>query len=479
MALDVRASLAAIAVNQAGTAQTPPLAHDEPGFSKMSRHVGVTSERLGRIVEEAASEVYVFSAEDFRFRLVNRGARDNLGYSIEELAELTPWDLKPRIRREEFVEMVSPLLKREVGRLDFDTVHRRKDGTEYDVSVKLQLFDDDDDVVFYAAIQDTTVHREKESELRDIARRLDGILENTTMAVFLMDERQHCAFMNRAAEELTGYAFHETVGRPLHDVIHHTRPDGSPFPLSECAIDRAFPENAGTQGEEVFVHRDGSFYPVAFTASPIRDDESRVVGTVIEVRDVSREKRSEEARRLLMHEVDHRARNVLSIVQSLTRLTRADDIQTYKDVLIGRISALARAQTSLATRQWEGGQLEDVVREELEALCSRDSIDLQGPEVDLSPEQVQPLSMLLHELATNANKYGACSRGGGRVAVTWALKDRQVTLQWRETGGPLVSEPTREGFGSSLKANVVRQLKGSLARSWEPTGLVVDVAFPI
>jgi PAS domain S-box-containing protein len=445
----------------------------------MNKSIGVTSQRLGRIVEEAASEVYIFGATDFYFRLVNRGARDNLGYNSEELSRLTPWDLKPNIGRADFLSLIAPLQSGEIDRLDFDTVHQRKDGTTYNVSVKLQLFDDGDDAVFYAAIKDTTDYQRIEAALRETATRLDVILSNTTMAVFLMDERQHCVFMNRAAEKLTGYAFEETTGRPLHDVIHHTYPDGSPFPLSECAIDRAFPERAGTQGEEVFVHKDGSFYPVAFTASPIYDSGAKVIGTVIEARDISEQRRAEEARQLLMHEVDHRARNVLSIVQSLTRLTRADDVESYRDILAGRIGALARAQTSLASRRWEGGRLEDVVREELEALCPRDTVDTHGPEIGLSPQQVQPLSMLLHELATNANKYGACSDGGGRVSVTWTLEAGQVTLQWRETGGPPVAPPTREGFGSSLKANVVRQLGGVMTRKWAPDGLIVEVAFPL
>jgi PAS domain S-box-containing protein len=442
----------------------------------MANPVGVTSERLGRIVEEAASEVYVFSAGTFRFRLVNKGARENLGFSLDELYDMTPWDLKPLIGRAEFLALVHPLQTGELARLDFETVHRRKNGTEYNVAVKLQLFDDGDDAVFYASIQDITDHRRLEADLRDTARRLDGILGNTTMAVFLMDDRQQCVFMNRAAEKLTGYALHETTGRPLHDVIHHTRPDGSPYPLSECAIDRAFPEKAGTQGEEVFVHKDGSFYPVAFTASPIHDGAT-VVGTVIEARDISDERRREEARRLLMHEVDHRARNVLSIVQSLARLTRANDLDAYRQILDGRIGALARAQTSLASRRWEGGRLEDVVREELEALCPKESVEMAGPEVNLSPEQVQPLSMLLHELATNASKYGSCSDRAGRVSITWTVEDRRVTLHWRETGGPPVVAPTREGFGSTLQTNLVRQLKGVMTRRWDAAGLVATIEF--
>ena len=161
-----------------------------------------------------------------------------------------------------------------------------------------------------------------------------------------------------------------------------------------------------------------------------------------------------------MREVDHRARNILAVVHSLAQLTQADDLESYKTILAGRINALARAQTSLANRRWEGGRLEDVVREELEALCPRDSVDMQGPEVALSPEQVQPISMLMHEMATNANKYGACSHVDGKVSVTWTLERGQVTLVWRETGGPPVAPPTREGFGSVLKARRGRPDQG-------------------
>ena len=130
---------------------------------------------------------------------------------------------------------------------------------------------------------------------KDAERRLSAVLNNASVAVFLMDDRQNCAYMNAAAEELTGYTFEETQGRPLHDVIHHTRPDGSDFPLHECAIDRAFPENHNVQGEEVFVHKDGSFYPVAYTASPVRDEQSKTVGTIVEVRSILAEKEVEAA----------------------------------------------------------------------------------------------------------------------------------------------------------------------------------------
>lgn len=132
--------------------------------------------------------------------------------------------------------------------------------------------------------------------LNDPTRRLEAIVNNSTMAMFVMNENQHCVFANRAAELLTGFTSAELQGQPLHDAIHHKRPDGSHYPLEECPIDRAFPERAQMQGEEIFVHKDGSLYPVAFTASPIRDDAGEPIGTIIEVRPVSQE---QEQRRTL------------------------------------------------------------------------------------------------------------------------------------------------------------------------------------
>ncbi|MET1753867.1 ATP-binding protein [Novosphingobium sp. RD2P27] len=132
--------------------------------------------------------------------------------------------------------------------------------------------------------------------LNDPVRRYQAIVNNTTMAIFVMDEKQQCVFANRGAERLTGFSLAELQGRPLHDVIHNKYPDGRHYPLEDCPIDRAFPERAQMQGEEVFVHKDGSFYPVAFTASPIENDDGIPIGTIIEARPISAE---QEQRRTL------------------------------------------------------------------------------------------------------------------------------------------------------------------------------------
>ena len=287
------------------------------------------NERFGRIVEDSVSEVYVFNADTCRFELVNRGARENLGYSMDELREMTPWDIKPEFTEGDFMEIVQPLLSGEERALVFETRHERKNGSCYDVAVRLQFIRGLDNV-FYAAIEDITDQKAAAAALKETSRRLDAILNNTKMAVFVMDDRQHCIFMNTAAEALTGHTFPETQGRPLHDVIHHTYPDGRPFPLHECAIDRAFPEENQVEGEETFVHKDGSFFPVGFTASPIRDDHGRAIGTIVEARDISEQIRARDALKAfsetLQSRVDEAVANLRKTELQLAQAQKMDAV---------------------------------------------------------------------------------------------------------------------------------------------------------
>lgn len=123
---------------------------------------------------------------------------------------------------------------------------------------------------------------------------LKSVTDNSDVALFIMDEHQHCIFMNPAAERLTGFTVDEVRGKSLHEYVHHKRPDGTSYPLCECPIDRAFPEEIRMQGEEVFIHKNGQFYDVAYTASPLRNQAGASVGTIIEVQDITARKRANE-----------------------------------------------------------------------------------------------------------------------------------------------------------------------------------------
>ncbi len=155
---------------------------------------------------------------------------------------------------------------------------------------------------YVGSVIDITERKRAETEAEEHRSLLKAVTDNASVALFIVDERQQCVFMNPAAEEMTGFTLAQVQGRALHDLIHHTRPDGSHYPLAECPIDRAFSQNNQEQGEEVFVRKDGSFYYVSYTASPIRD-ATGIRGTIIEVRDISQEKQAEEQFRLMANSI--------------------------------------------------------------------------------------------------------------------------------------------------------------------------------
>jgi two-component sensor histidine kinase len=214
--------------------------------------------------------------------------------------------------------------------------------------------------------------------------------------------------------------------------------------------------------------------------APVLAGDGTITHIVSAVQDVTGEvyeRRSEEARRLLMSEVDHRARNALAIVQSFVRFTRADTIEEFREKLSARVDALARIQTSLADRKWEGASLDQVVRSTLEPVAASSAYTISGPSIILRADQVQPLSLLLHELATNAGKYGSFSGKGGRLAVTWRLVDDGLHLLWSEAACRPIDQPQSKGFGSRLIEQVIIHLAGEIRYIWKPEGLDIELQF--
>jgi two-component sensor histidine kinase len=257
-------------------------------------------------------------------------------------------------------------------------------------------------------------------------------------------------------------AFMDSVRRSLERVQASGRADQMPvMPYAVTAADGGEEERFWTA-----------------TQTPVFDASGALTHILSTVRDITpevKERQMSEARALLMREVDHRARNALTVVQAILRLTRAEEVDAFREVALGRIEALARAQTSLARRKWEGANLEDVVRAELSALAFAGAARISGPSAVLPAEKVQAMSMILHELATNAVKYGALASPQGVVSVEWTCEGSGVELVWRETGGPPAHKPARAGFGSRLIRQLAHQLGGTVRYVWRAEGLCVEL----
>ncbi len=215
------------------------------------------------------------------------------------------------------------------------------------------------------------------------------------------------------------------------------------------------------------------------TAAPTLDAAGRVVRVSGVTIDITDRKEAEERQALLAREVDHRAKNALALVQSILRLTRAKDVAAYTTAVEGRIKALSRAHTVLSMARWQGADLRGLVEEELAPYRSADKVTATGPSALLEPAVAQSLALALHELVTNAAKYGALSSGPGRVALNWELKPGTLLLQWDETGGPPTKPPSSPGFGTRIiLASVEGQLGGQAAFDWRPEGLRCVLTVP-
>lgn len=200
--------------------------------------------------------------------------------------------------------------------------------------------------------------------------------------------------------------------------------------------------------------------------------ERRPVAIAGASRDLSELKHAEELQRLLTNELNHRVKNTLATVQSIVNQTLrgAADVEAARRTVNARLLALAGAHDLLTARAWAGADLADLVTRVV-APFPASQILLDGPSLVVLPTQALALSLALHELATNAAKYGALSRPEGRVEICWIVRDDEVDLSWRESGGPLVAPPSRRGFGSRLIEHASRDMAGRFRLEFDPAGV--------
>ena len=295
-----------------------------------------------------------------------------------------------------------------------------------------------------------------------MALRLASIVELSDDAIISKDLNGTITSWNHGAEKLFGYSAEEAIGKPVTMLIPSDRIDEEPGILQRIH-----------RGERVNPYdtlrrrKDGSLINVSLTVSPVKDAEGRVVGASKIARDISERIKAEEQELLLIGEMKHRIKNSLATVQALATQTLHTASDEEKKAFIERLRALADAHDLMTAESWDNIPLRSVVARSLDAFREKhhQRIRMQGPdEVLLGANRALMLAMALHELATNAVKYGALSNESGSVGITWEFHSNpdRVMLFWQESGGPSVKSPEQKGFGSRL---IQRAMEGGLGKA--------------
>jgi PAS domain S-box-containing protein len=279
---------------------------------------------------------------------------------------------------------------------------------------------------------------------------------------------------NKGAERVYSYLAEEAIGQPVTIIIPSDRRHEE-----RVITERIRCGERVEHFETVRQRKDGTLIDVSLTVSPIRDLEGKVVGTSGISRDITDRKRSEEQIAVLTREAEHRAKNLLANVKAMVQLSQADTPDGLKEAIAGRIEALANVHSLFVQSRWTGAELGSLIKQELSPY-SRDGemrTQTDGPTVMLKPNVAQAIAVALHELATNAAKYGALSVAKGQVCVEWSrTADGQLALRWTELGGPPVKPPTRKGFGTHvMEAMIQGHVRGDVRLDWRAEGLVCEI----
>ncbi|MBV9761201.1 MAG: PAS domain S-box protein [Acidobacteriaceae bacterium] len=317
-----------------------------------------------------------------------------------------------------------------------------------------------------------------ETALRASENRFRLLVENVLeYALFQTDLQGRVTSWNRGAERLFGYSGPDLSGESAARLF--TAEDQQILD-EELALVAKGKHHAEARW---VVRKDGTRFWAQWVTEPVYDEAGELRGVVKVLRDETERKRAEERQLLLMGELDHRVKNTLAIVQSMATQTlrNSPDASQFVETFQARLQALARAHNLLTRQSWESANVTDIVRDQLTLNGDTERITVQGPPAFLSPSSTVALSLVLHELGTNARKYGALSAPSGRLQVLWRIGNVEpvLTVDWTESHGPSVSPPERRGFGATLIEKSLRGVGGTTKLQFLPGGLVCQMEIPL
>ena len=306
------------------------------------------------------------------------------------------------------------------------------------------------------------------------------LLQALPAAIYTTDADGRVTFFNRACVEFAGRT--PKIGDMWCVTWKLFWPDGTPLAHEDCPMAIAIKENRPVRDVEAIAERpDGSRICFMPYPTPLRDEGGKLIGAVNMLVDITTRKQAEERMMLLTQEVDHRSNNLLAVIQAMLRLTKADTAEEFQAAFQGRLSALANVQRLFSVTRWAGASIKRIMEEELRPYTAHDAgrIKMSGGDIRLPAALAQAIAVSVHELATNAAKYGSLSKPSGQIEISWQVDEAaNLSLHWKESGGPSVTGPARIGFGVGAIDGVIRTLRGKIRRNWRPEGLVCELSFP-
>lgn len=383
--------------------------------------------------------------------------------------------------------LAAPLVGQDGSNLGLIQLSDKADGGEFDETDEAVL-------VQLAQLASAAVERAStaaaliESERRLASERafLHAVIESAPVGISIArDPRGEPPIINAEARRMTGVEEFAGDAPRRYRTLRAIHEDGRPYALEDYPTVKAL-AGVETRDLEMRYDRDGEVRRWLLNSRPLKGEDGAVVAAVTAFVDIEEQRRAEEHRALLMDELNHRVKNTLAIVQALANQTfggGATDPAAL-DAFAGRLSALAQTHNLLTRRSWSSASLGELVRTALGACGAAGRARVEGPEAPLGPKTAVSIAMALHELCTNAAKYGALSRPEGLIEVSWRLDggeaERRLNLEWRERGGPAVAPPGRRGFGSRMiERALAAELRGRVSLDFRPEGVVCEIDAPL
>lgn len=307
---------------------------------------------------------------------------------------------------------------------------------------------------------------------QELRRRHEAIINSSVDAIYSLTPEGTIRTWNPAAERLYGYTAQEVLGRNVN-ILFPPQQESNPTLTHARLLEEKRPHH-----ETVRISKSGKLIDVAISVAPIQNADGEVEGISVIARDITDQKRAQDHIQFLLRETSHRSKNLLAIIQAIAAQTARSTgtIEQFQTRFIQRLHAISLCHDLLFSEDWKRANLADLVRLQLSPFVGPGSrMTLEGPDVFLTSEAAQSLALALHELSTNATKYGALSVPTGNVNITWELEnngvDRRLHLSWRERNGPRVTPPSHSGFGSTvIDALIAESLDGAVVMDFAAEG---------